>query len=100
MNEVIDGMICVEPYPKPKLRELARQRRVTAYEQQVQEVDRGVLSACQGDILFIDSSHVSKVDSDVNFLVLEILPRLTGVIVHIHDIPFPFYDLSSRPPDV
>jgi hypothetical protein len=43
------------------------------------------------DILFIDSTHVSKTNSDVNYLFFEILPRLqTGVLVHIHDIFFPF----------
>ena len=65
---------------------------MTAYEQKVQEVDRGVFDQlAEGDILFIDSSHVSKVDSDVNFLYFEVLPRLRkGVIVHIHDIPFPY----------
>lgn len=45
----------------------------------------------RNDILFIDSSHVSKIGSDVNFLVFEVLPRLaSGVIVHIHDIFWPF----------
>ena len=44
----------------------------------------------KNDILFIDSSHVSKVGSDVNFLYLEVLPILSsGVIVHIHDIFLP-----------
>jgi predicted O-methyltransferase YrrM len=39
------------------------------------------------DILFIDSSHVSKFGSDVNCLIFNILPRIeSGVIVHIHDI--------------
>jgi hypothetical protein len=43
------------------------------------------------DILFVDSSHVSKIGSDVNFLVFEVLPRLaSGVVVHIHDIFWPF----------
>lgn len=43
------------------------------------------------DILFIDSSHVAKIGSDVNFLFLEVLPRLeAGVIVHIHDISLPY----------
>ena len=42
------------------------------------------------DVLFIDSSHVSKKDSDVDFLFLEVLPRLRqGVLIHIHDISFP-----------
>lgn len=44
-----------------------------------------------GDLLFIDNSHVSKTGSDVNYLVFEVLPRLkSGVIVHIHDIFYPF----------
>jgi hypothetical protein len=43
------------------------------------------------DILFIDSTHVSKIGSDVNRLIFEILPSLSpGVHVHIHDIFFPF----------
>ncbi|OUR76214.1 hypothetical protein A9Q83_15530 [Alphaproteobacteria bacterium 46_93_T64] len=43
-----------------------------------------------GDILFIDSSHIAMPGSDVDFLFLNILPRLpSGVIVHIHDIFLP-----------
>ncbi len=42
------------------------------------------------DILFIDSSHVSQIGSDVNYLCLDVLPRLQkGVYVHFHDIFFP-----------
>lgn len=44
----------------------------------------------ENDILFIDSSHVLKIGSDVQFEYLEILPRLNkGVIVHAHDIFLP-----------
>lgn len=43
------------------------------------------------DILFIDSTHISKIGSDVNYLFFEILPVLErGVYVHIHDILYPF----------
>ncbi len=43
-----------------------------------------------GDVLFIDSSHMLRIGSDVQFEYLEILPRLKpGVIVHIHDIFLP-----------
>lgn len=43
------------------------------------------------DILFIDSTHVAKIGSDVNFLFFEILPALPlGVYVHVHDIFYPF----------
>ena len=45
----------------------------------------------QGDIVFIDSSHILKVDGDVSFLYLELLPQLKlGVSIHVHDIPFPY----------
>ncbi len=40
-----------------------------------------------GDLLFIDSSHVSKYGSDVNHLLFNVLPKLApGVFVHFHDI--------------
>jgi Methyltransferase domain len=40
-----------------------------------------------GDILFLDSSHVVALDSDVVHEVLRILPLLNaGVVVHVHDI--------------
>ena len=44
-----------------------------------------------GDILFIDSTHVAKFSSDVNYLFFEILPSIrAGVYIHFHDIFFPF----------
>lgn len=43
------------------------------------------------DILFIDSSHTVHVGGDTVFELLEILPRLKpGVLVHVHDICFPY----------
>lgn len=43
-----------------------------------------------GDILFVDSSHTVTVGGDVNFLLLDVLPRLRpGVVVHFHDIFLP-----------
>ena len=45
----------------------------------------------KNDILFLDSSHVAKIGSDVVYLLTEILPTLkAGVLVHIHDIYWPF----------
>ena len=41
-------------------------------------------------MLFIDSSHVIKTGNDVQFLYLEVVPRLTaGVFIHVHDIYLP-----------
>jgi predicted O-methyltransferase YrrM len=57
----------------------------------VQEVDWSIFSRLgENDILFLDSSHVVGVGSDVVYEYLEILPRLNrGVLVHAHDIFLP-----------
>lgn len=45
----------------------------------------------KNDILFIDSTHTVKTGGDVNYLFLEVIPRLKkGVVIHIHDIFLPF----------
>jgi hypothetical protein len=45
----------------------------------------------ENDVLFVDSGHTVRTGGDVNFLFLDILPRLApGVIVHIHDISLPY----------
>lgn len=45
----------------------------------------------ENDILFIDSGHTVRTGSDVNFLFLEVLPRLRpGVVIHVHDICLPY----------
>jgi hypothetical protein len=66
--------------------------RLTLHEKVVQEVDvKEFLSLSAGDILIIDSSHITKHGSDVNFLFFDILPQLaSGVVVHFHDLFVPF----------
>jgi len=45
----------------------------------------------EGDILFIDTSHVVKIGSDLSSLFFSVLPALNkGVIIHIHDIWYPW----------
>lgn len=81
---------CIEPYPRGFLRsqELGIERLLVA---KVQDVDTSTFDALgPGDVLFIDSSHVSKTGSDVNHLCFEVLPRLApGVRIHFHDIFLP-----------
>jgi hypothetical protein len=44
-----------------------------------------------GDVLFIDTSHAVKLGSEVNWLLLDVLPRLrSGVHVHVHDVFLPY----------
>ena len=87
-------LVLVEPNPE-RLQGLLRDGdldRVTLLSQPVQEVDRAVFERLgPGDLLFIDSSHVTKIGSDVNLLLLEVVPRLRpGVHIHVHDIVWPF----------
>jgi len=61
-------------------------------KEQVENVDVSIFKELSNnDILFIDSSHVCKIGSDVNFEILEVLPTLnSGVFVHFHDIELPY----------
>ena len=80
---------CIEPYPFEALRDLDGVELLQGFVQDV-PVSR-FTELGSGDVLFIDSSHALKIDSDVAYLVLEVLPRLRpGVLVHIHDVPFPY----------
>ncbi len=67
-------------------------KNCTLIEKKVQESDlECFLSLAENDILFIDSSHVSKTGSDLNYLIFKILPLLNkGVLVHFHDVYYPF----------
>ena len=83
------GVVCIEPFPREFLRKGFPGLR-SLMENKVQDIDRDFFSQLEsGDILFIDSSHTVKIGGDVNYLFLEVLPRLKpGVIVHVHDIFF------------
>ena len=42
-------------------------------------------------MLFIDTTHIVRIDGEVPHLVLEVLPALApGVLVHVHDVQFPY----------
>lgn len=58
----------------------------------VQKVPLSIFNELRaGDILFIDSTHVLRTGGDVCFELFEILPRLAvGVLVHFHDMFWPF----------
>ncbi len=80
----------IDPEMK-RLRDLLRgdeAMRLNLIEKRVQEVPLDIFATLQeNDILFIDSSHVSKIGSDVNRIYFDILPVLApGVLIHIHDV--------------
>jgi predicted O-methyltransferase YrrM len=84
----------IDPYPQ-LLRDLIRESdhtRIRILGKQVQHVDDAVFRELEpSDILFIDSSHLAKTGSDVNYLVFKVLPLLReGVYIHFHDVFYPF----------
>jgi predicted O-methyltransferase YrrM len=67
-------------------------KNVKLIEAPIQSVDLAIFKDLQeNDLLFIDSSHVSKIGSDLNTIIFKILPLInSGVHIHFHDIRFPF----------
>lgn len=82
---------CVEPYPQKFLEGLAASKAIRLLREPVQEVELSVFEGLEdGDVLFIDSTHVLRTGSDVQYEFLELVPRMKpGVYVHVHDIFFP-----------
>jgi predicted O-methyltransferase YrrM len=84
----------IEPYPQ-LLRSLLKEgdaTRIQILGHKIQDVDANIFRELdESDILFIDSSHVSKSGSDVNYIFFKVLPLLkAGVCIHFHDIIYPF----------
>jgi len=82
------SMLTVDPFPPAWLRERAG---VVVRASAVQDVPLSEFEALEpGDILFIDSTHVLAIGSDVQYEFLEVVPRVKpGVLVHVHDIFLP-----------
>jgi hypothetical protein len=85
----------IDPHPDLLLSLISEEdrRRSHILPSRLQEVDLELFDTLgAGDILLVDSTHVSKFNSDVNHLFFEIVPRLApGTIVHLHDI-FPGFE--------
>lgn len=85
----------IEPYPGERLEKDNLQGELIV--KRIQDIPLEFFAALTpGDILFIDTSHIIKCQSDVEWELLHILPTLPpGVIVHVHDIYTPY----DYPPD-
>jgi hypothetical protein len=83
-------LMAIDPFAGEQIRSLGGGFRLITEQVQNLPLDR-FAALGDGDVLFIDSSHVVVTGNDVTFLFLEVLPRLRpGVLVHVHDIFFPF----------
>lgn len=81
--------VAIDPFPADFLSKGGN--GLTVLPKRVQDVPLSTFQNLErNDVLFIDSSHVLAIGSDVRFEYLEILPRLNpGVLIHCHDIFFP-----------
>ncbi|MDP9432721.1 MAG: class I SAM-dependent methyltransferase [Actinomycetota bacterium] len=84
-------VFAIEPYPYDFVRQLADDPLVHLRVEQLQTFPLSTFEQLQpNDILFIDSSHVLRTGSDVQYEFLEVLPRVpSGVLIHVHDIFLP-----------
>ena len=90
---IIDGgldttITAIDPYPRADIAHVVDQ-----FEQKrLEEVDPALFDQLEaGDVLFIDSSHVVRMNNDVAHLFCRIIPALKpGVVIHVHDVFLPY----------
>ena len=86
----VGHLTCIEPYPPKFL--VDQKLNIELIQTKLEDIDLNFFDKLQsGDMLFIDSTHTVKFNSDCVREILDILPQLPkGVFVHIHDIFFPY----------
>jgi Methyltransferase domain len=77
----------IDPYPRAEIDQLCD----GVIRQPLESTDLRVFDELEaGDLVFIDNSHRSFMNSDVTVAFLELIPRLRpGVWIHVHDICWP-----------
>lgn len=89
-----DGVVCDALYadPQPRLDVVKMLTCSRFIYERVQDVPFEVFTSLHaGDVLFVDTSHVVKLQSDVVHVLGTILPSLKpGVWIHFHDVFTPY----------
>ena len=81
-------IISIDPEPRAAIDEICD----TVIRNSIENVDDSIFSLLKAnDIVFLDGSHRSFMNSDVTIFFLEILPKLpVNVLIHIHDVTLPW----------
>lgn len=81
-------IVSIDPAPRAEVDAICDE----VIRQPVETVDLSIFDRLEpGDVLFIDNSHRSFMNSDVTVSMTEVIPRLKpGVLVGIHDIFLPY----------
>ncbi len=87
-------LVSIDPHPRAEIDAICDR----IVRQRLEDADLSIMAELEaGDILFVDSSHRSFMNSDVTVFFLEALPRLKpGVLVHLHDIHLPYDYVPER----
>ena len=83
-------VLFIEPYPSETLKQFNLHGELLV--KKIEEVPLSTFARLEaGDILFIDTTHILKTQSDCVYELLEIIPTLRpGVLIHVHDIYTPY----------
>ena len=95
-TQLITEFISIDPYNRFQFQEVEGVKFINICDPLQNVSQETFLSLDESDLLFVDSSHVYKFGSDVEYLFEEIYPQIKpGVNIHIHDIFSPYhYPLS------
>lgn len=82
----------IEPHPELLQSLVGDGSGARILAQPVQQVHDDVFATLEsGDVLFLDTTHVSRYGSDVNDLFTRVIPSVApGVVIHLHDVFWPF----------
>jgi hypothetical protein len=87
-------ILFIDPYPQlaKEIANSSKGTRINITEAFIQDINPSTFDNLEsGDFYFMDTTHIVKTGSDVLYHIEKVLPRLkSGVILHMHDIFFPF----------
>jgi hypothetical protein len=83
-------IICIEPFPRPEFVAWCASNQVELWREPLQDC-AGRIEFGARPLLFVDSTHVASITSDVNEVFLNLLHRMpSGSLIHFDDIFLPF----------
>jgi hypothetical protein len=87
-HQLATQIISIDPQPRTEVDRVCD----VVIREGLETVDLSIFSQLQpGDIIFMDGTHRSFMNSDVTVFILDVLPKLQpGVIIHFHDITLPY----------
>jgi hypothetical protein len=87
-NKLTTKIVSIDPEPRAEVDEISDE----IIRHRLEDIDLIIFNKLrENDIVFMDSSHLCLMNSDVTVFFLDILPMLNkNVLVHLHDIFLPF----------